>query len=800
MHVTIEAKPRGGLQIIHDLPIYRLGRLEGYNGIGKSAAIRLLRVCFGDQPYLPQEQNLWASFRDYVGECVVRMTGLSGGSMLEWHLDSRVWPKTSSEPLVQVGTILFDGAEVDLAAVRKLVRVERIVGNEGLVPTLVRQLQPRRAAIEAAFGDGSAVQTRLTEVDGMLLSVQTHLEPVVGADLVKLAEETRRTVAKQAHAERRRNEARQRADQLEEVQELVRRLADVRGRSGDLDQQARDLADEMERADRRLKELDKEVADAGKRSGAQPAAVKELQLAQRNAGRTEARLQEALLECRGAAGAIGLEGDPLQIDVPAEVIKAQGELDRLNSELRSVFAAPRVADVAERLVTILGEAEASGLSNEVIDFGDENRATVTVAALRDRLQRNARRLRDAKPSEDAARMQTATDTWARRLRLLSSLENVQREVVRRIGLSENAAERLAVASRAVSALSGHQFGELVTERERLTEHLRSLAVERADVVRARAELGGGLPESELARRLQERLIAAGSDLETLERDAQATHADAAALEQEFAVAAARSLEVEQAEKQAREQITAALDRLRTDETLAWARETVRDLNVQPGSLEQAQQMLRPVLDAVHRARQRRDRAASQPLQVSNILKVLEEQLPKQSSAVPATGEDPANLVAVRGWFGEEVSKWFRQPQILNTLFNGASTVHVNLSDMTVNWSIENEPYTRPLTAFSSGEQAFAYTRAQLEILDIERQAHNQIIALDEFGAFISRNWLYRLESYLKERVTAHPTDRLLLILPLTRTEDELRQSGVDADKLSKAENDGYFVTRLFDDD
>jgi len=53
---------------------------------------------------------------------------------------------------------------------------------------------------------------------------------------------------------------------------------------------------------------------------------------------------------------------------------------------------------------------------------------------------------------------------------------------------------------------------------------------------------------------------------------------------------------------------------------------------------------------------------------------------------------------------------------------------------------------------------------------------------------------------LTERVTAHPSDRLLLVLPLTRTEDELRQSGVDSDKLSKAENDGYFVTRLFDDD
>jgi len=801
MRVTIEAHPHGGLRVIRDLPIHRLGRLEGYNGIGKSAAVRLLRVCVGDQPYLPQEQNLWTTFRDYLGQCVVRMTGLSDGSTLEWQLDPETWPQESSEPLVRVGTILRDGAEIDLAAVRQLVSVDRIVGNEGLVPTLVRQLQPRRAAIEGAFGESSRVQSRLTEVDALLLSVEMQLQQIADIDLSALAEETRRAALKRLEADRRRDDARRRADALADAQDLRRRLADVRGRSGNLERQAQELAAQMERADRRLKELDREVADAGQRRGAEPAAVRELQLAQRNAVRTEAKLQEILLECRAAAGTLGVSADdPLHINVPALVVEAQDELDRLNRDLRSIFAAPRVADVAERLVATLGDAEAAGLGDEIIDAGDADHAEVTVAALRARLRRSVERLRHAEPPEEAARMQAEIDTLALRSRLLASLQEVQQEAARRVALSQRAADRLTAATSAVTALSGHRFGELVTEREAMTEQLRRLAVERAEVVRARAELGGGLTEAELERIFSERLAAAGTSTDALERDARAAHTYAADQEQEAAVATARARQVEQAERQRREAVSAALDRLRTDESLAWAREAVTELGVKYGSPEQAQQVLRSALRWVRSARERRDRAAHQPLQVSNVLRVLETELSSPSSPVPANEKDPANLVAARAWFSEEVSNWFRQPQILNTLFTGATTVRVDVSDMTVNWTVDNEPYTRPLTAFSSGEQAFAYTRAQLEILDSEHPTPDQIIALDEFGAFMSRSWLYRLESYLRDRAASHPSDRLLLVLPLTRTEEELSRSEADADKLSKAKKDGYFVTQLSNDD
>jgi len=50
MQFRIDADGRRGLRVIGEIPDLDLCRLEGYNGIGKSAAIRLLELCTGYSP------------------------------------------------------------------------------------------------------------------------------------------------------------------------------------------------------------------------------------------------------------------------------------------------------------------------------------------------------------------------------------------------------------------------------------------------------------------------------------------------------------------------------------------------------------------------------------------------------------------------------------------------------------------------------------------------------------------------------------------------------------------------------
>jgi len=66
---------RGGLKVLPKLELSPLSILEGYNGIGKSAAVRLLRICVGENPY-PGEHSLWESFKEGLGPTTVTATGV----------------------------------------------------------------------------------------------------------------------------------------------------------------------------------------------------------------------------------------------------------------------------------------------------------------------------------------------------------------------------------------------------------------------------------------------------------------------------------------------------------------------------------------------------------------------------------------------------------------------------------------------------------------------------------------------------------------------------------------------------
>jgi hypothetical protein len=106
---------------------------------------------------------------------------------------------------------------------------------------------------------------------------------------------------------------------------------------------------------------------------------------------------------------------------------------------------------------------------------------------------------------------------------------------------------------------------------------------------------------------------------------------------------------------------------------------------------------------------------------------------------------------------------------------------------------------RPLSAFSSGEQAFAYARARIAGLDLPAPGQHRLLVLDEFSAFVAgdrRTLLYRL---LDEVIRRGSASQVLLIVPLAQDfSDPSVRSAAERDttlsrRMAEVDRRGYFV-------
>ena len=112
--------------------------------------------------------------------------------------------------------------------------------------------------------------------------------------------------------------------------------------------------------------------------------------------------------------------------------------------------------------------------------------------------------------------------------------------------------------------------------------------------------------------------------------------------------------------------------------------------------------------------------------------------------------------------GQRFSDWFNNERVRQELLPQAeSEIVVDLDAREVLWEENGILRSRPLEAFSSGEQAFAYTRARLGLLDDEdNPPQNRLVVLDEFGAFIAHDRLQQL--LMSSKIGFHST-------PLTKS-------------------------------
>ena len=110
---------------------------------------------------------------------------------------------------------------------------------------------------------------------------------------------------------------------------------------------------------------------------------------------------------------------------------------------------------------------------------------------------------------------------------------------------------------------------------------------------------------------------------------------------------------------------------------------------------------------------------------------------------------------------------YQAPEFLNYVFKGFKNVvrfDMEKNEVVLE-TIEGHEYSRSLSAFSSGERAFAFSLAMIEITAKRKEA-NKILILDEFGALLDYERSEVLKRYLKDKVENEKiADKVIVILP-----------------------------------
>jgi hypothetical protein len=793
MKFDFDASPAGGLKIIRSIPDPNVCLIEGYNGVGKTMSVRLLMLCTGQQPYAHQ-RLAWSTLRTGLGRARITAEGLNGAASIEWTLDSTTWPETPGDTVDQswLGKIRVDGEPASLADVRSLLEVNRIAGDVTLAETFARQADDYAA-------DLSSFRARMLDQAGT-----THLALDLLAQVESIARRANSITLRAARdaADQATVRARAAADRLAAASARLTLLDDaavVRGRIALLRDTAPGIETELATVERDLEEADEQrdnlssaLREAETRAAASEDDVRQLRNARRTAERNRDRLAAARDELAETLAAAGL------IQVPEDLERCVQErreaIDVLLRRRAEMDAGPLVRELLDDLVDRLTQAADAGLGDQTIIADNTTGIAQTVTELRDALTVRAASL----PTDQAApaAVQSLDHDTARanaRLRAAEGLDRVLDAVDRWQRLAEQASDR--VADLAAQQSADHtDLNRLQGELREIDETLLDQSTRRVLLRRQLNDLTEGTDKATLVSRLAALLEQAETDEDHFGADRDATAHAVSVAHDEFARERVTERNATTELNEARTDLRRAVTLLHDADEFAYLRRRGIPMPREHDD-DQAQAAVLVELLASTVASQSR---------LQDIPNRLEEmQAALADIAAQLRGNDrrgetyQAELLT---WLASRFTGWFRQRTVADVLFPGAEEVRVDLGLQAVVWRpAGGTEQMRPFEAFSSGEQAFAYTRAQLEALG-PPQAQNRVTVLDEFGAFVAHNLRDDLRRLLRERSEQSPHEKTIVILPATQDYRQLAGTSVDmvaaqhaarADALEGPE--GYFA-------
>jgi len=134
---------------------------------------------------------------------------------------------------------------------------------------------------------------------------------------------------------------------------------------------------------------------------------------------------------------------------------------------------------------------------------------------------------------------------------------------------------------------------------------------------------------------------------------------------------------------------------------------------------------------------------------------------------PSVSVDENIMQVLRDIYNDYFIRIYQKPEYLQYVFKGfESIVKFDMeSNSIVLKTSSGQDITRPLTVFSSGERAFAFSLAMVTITS-ERKAANRILILDEFGALLDYERSNVLKNHIKDYVLeSKAAEKVILILP-----------------------------------
>ncbi len=775
MLVRIKVTPRGPLAVIGSLPDAKLAILEGLNGIGKSLAIRLLQLCTGTLPYRP-DSLAWASLCDGLGPFEVGISGFKDCEQIEWVADSTDW-KTRSEPeptSAWFRSITIGRKPSTLEEVQKLFIVHRMAGDEGIIETF------------ASLADADAATTRrwmqrhAAPKDSPLAALEAKAELSLNllrewpADRYAQLTIAASTAADELLSAKGADErARSRRDLVTNALELHRQLSELRRRKPGLSKQLAKLDEEISTAQAEREALQHQLSALVARSARAEPVKLELKNARRTLERNRAKLTQALGEATGMASGLGLAAELGSVE--AAIGDLEQQVAGLRAEQTALDAAPTMRALLDKVTGDLTKAEESGLGNQVAL--DDPDASLQLSVSQTRVGMLTRRafLEGQPPPPQVRdveqRFTKAGHDLERTRALLAALEKVER--FRRL---------VDTNEQRVSQALERDAGPLTTEAQTLEERRRSkdddllrLAAKRAELAQQLGLSSESANEEAIARQLAQALEQVDLTEARLEDEARATHQAAAQALGRLTLVQERVAATRREVSQANAAIKRAAFALSEDRELGWLRRALDGSALVAG--DSPEQLLVVIEEARKRIEAVLERLGSHRTQLAAVDRAL------QAVARGLRGQSPEAVVYVeqlQSWLALRFSEWFNSPRVRRELLpQSDGDIQVDLVRRQVTWHEASGTRSRPLEAFSSGEQAFAYTRARLAVLDeTASQPINRLIVLDEFGAFIAHDRLQVLLAYLTDWAKEHVNDQVLIVLPLSRDYATMAKSTV----------------------
>ncbi|MBQ1035369.1 hypothetical protein [Micromonospora sp. C81] len=762
MQIRIEAESRRGLRIIDEIPDIPLCRIEGYNGIGKTAAIKLLRLCAGDQPFAEHDQD-WRSFREQLVKARVTVTGLQHAGTIEWLLDPSVWPMEPRPLEDRLGRIEVDGKRASYRDISTLFSVHHIIAAETPLRVLANRVETSRRHIFDWLENPG--EDRQRDIDFAIDEVQKLILQSLPSQLqseLKAAEESAKaseilTIELNAR--------RQRMDILDRAAGVLDRLDQVRGQGPEMQDKLDRLKKELDELEAKTEQLDQQITQASSRQHLNEQAEREFENARKFLIRHDSALRQATNELERLTTEAGVEPNNEQI------LLTQRELSRRLNELLErqpqVHAAPMLVSVLDDVADRLSDAERHDLGETLLLEEEEGASSWTVAALRDACLRQAAKLRERTPSGDAQQLAAEIDMVRSRIDAVVQASGKLAEVEQAQANFSRAERRLKEASESLPAQAAKTIDELIRTRNDLDQRSRSVQAAHARLEHARELLGGGMTEDALVAELHR--LCREAEVEVVRVRGRREHArsELDQLTRRHVQAVQTTERTHRVLQDRKSRVAQVVELLTQSDDHAWLRTAVPEVAALPrASVIQQATNLDALSGRLERARDKLQQQFTAIQGIGAALSRLYGELGKSSGVV--TAPTPWDEAA-RMWLAGEVRNWFTDPLLRRSLFENADDLWLDWRDLRVHWTAAGEEMSRPLSGFSSGQQAFAYTHAQLAQLESEEpRAANRLIALDEFGAFLDAARMRDLATYLDDRRLRQPNDQIVVILPLER--------------------------------